>query len=215
MPPSTRRPGSFSRNRATLLTPFCRLTIDGILRRMLGDDVGHLSGIGALDRDQHEAGIGKSVEDFPTMRACWPQAFVRSRQSWSGRRPLASISAITRGRANSVTRRPPAASMPPTKQPMLPAPAMPIGSVRRSFHRLRIPARSIAEAARGAYRARCACPRRRLVTVMGHRYVFRSGAVARARRRTMGLLDILNGMQNGPRGPTSRAPNPTAAACRQ
>src|SRR5256885_1436204 len=29
-----------------------------------------------------------------------------------------------------------------------------------------------------------------------------SGAAARARRKTMGLLDVLNGMQQGPRGPS-------------
>ena len=43
------------------------------------------------------------------------------------RKPLPAISWINRGRASSATRRPDAASMPPTKQPMLPAPAMPIG----------------------------------------------------------------------------------------
>jgi uncharacterized protein YidB (DUF937 family) len=31
---------------------------------------------------------------------------------------------------------------------------------------------------------------------------FASGAAARARRKTMGLLDVLNGMQQGPRGPS-------------
>src|SRR5580704_12716977 len=45
------------------------------------------------------------------------------------RSPFNSISPITRGRANSATRRPAAANMPPTKQPMLPAPATPIGRV--------------------------------------------------------------------------------------
>ena len=51
----------------------------------------------------------------------------RSPSKLVSRRPLASISAITRGRASNATWRPAAASMPPTKQPMLPAPAMPIG----------------------------------------------------------------------------------------
>ena len=50
--------------------------------------------------------------------------------------PVASISWITRGRASNVTRRPAAASMPPTKQPMLPAPATPIG-LSGSFRILR------------------------------------------------------------------------------
>jgi uncharacterized protein YidB (DUF937 family) len=47
--------------------------------------------------------------------------------------------------------------------------------------------------------------RPRLVTVMGHRYVFHG---AETREETMGLLDVLNGMQNGPRGPST----PSAAS---
>src|SRR3954466_5115956 len=43
----------------------------------------------------------------------------------------------------------------------------------------------------------------RLVTVMARRYVF---SRAGNRERTMGLLDVLRGMQQGPRGPS----NPTA-----
>jgi uncharacterized protein YidB (DUF937 family) len=41
--------------------------------------------------------------------------------------------------------------------------------------------------------------RPRLVTVMGHRYLLRGGY---AEDTIMGLLDVLNGMQNGPRGPS-------------
>jgi uncharacterized protein YidB (DUF937 family) len=41
--------------------------------------------------------------------------------------------------------------------------------------------------------------RPRLVTVMGHRYLLRGGY---AEETIMGLLDVLNGMQNGPRGPS-------------
>jgi hypothetical protein len=37
---------------------------------------------------------------------------------------------------------------------------------------------------------------------MGHRYVSQAGAV-RLEETTMGLLDVLNGMQNGPRGPSA------------
>jgi uncharacterized protein YidB (DUF937 family) len=37
---------------------------------------------------------------------------------------------------------------------------------------------------------------------MGHRYVSQTGAV-RLEETTMGLLDVLNGMQNGPRGPSA------------
>jgi uncharacterized protein YidB (DUF937 family) len=44
----------------------------------------------------------------------------------------------------------------------------------------------------------------RLVTVMARRYVLRRAG--NLRERTMGLLDVLNGMQNGPRGPS----NPSA-----
>ena len=55
-------------------------------------------------------------------------AIVRSKPSkLVSRRPWAAISPITRERASKATRWPPAASMPPTKQPMLPAPAMTIG----------------------------------------------------------------------------------------
>src|SRR6185437_5246882 len=58
----------------------------------------------------------------------WLAATVRSKPSkLVSRRPLDLISEITRDRANSATSRPDAASMPPTKQPMLPAPATPIG----------------------------------------------------------------------------------------
>src|SRR3989337_2668175 len=39
----------------------------------------------------------------------------------------------------------------------------------------------------------------RLVTVMSRRYVCRRAGTRQ--EMTMGLLDILNGMQNGPRGP--------------
>src|SRR6202163_1792728 len=44
----------------------------------------------------------------------------------------------------------------------------------------------------------------RLVTVMAHRYVFRRGWMRQ--EETMGLLDVLNGMQNGPRGPSNPSP---------
>src|SRR5258705_11917323 len=40
----------------------------------------------------------------------------------------------------------------------------------------------------------------RLVTVMARRYVF---SRAGNRERTMSLLDVLKGMQNGPRGPST------------
>jgi len=42
---------------------------------------------------------------------------------------------------------------------------------------------------------------RRLVTVTGRRYVSRGGYTPQ--ERTMGLLDVLNGMQQGPRGPSN------------
>ena len=154
MPPSTRRPGRRLRSTAALPTPFCRLTMTASGGACLRDDVGHGGGIRALDRDQHHAGIARRSKDFPTTRTR-SHAMVWSNPSkLVGRRPLASISAITRGRASSATRRPPAASMPPTKQPMLPAPAMPIVrpaiiSIVTALHGL-----SIAERAAGAYRAR-------------------------------------------------------------
>src|SRR5260370_27173836 len=43
--------------------------------------------------------------------------------------------------------------------------------------------------------------RLRLVTVIAHRYVFPGQEMRQ--ERTMGLLDVLNGMQNGPRGPSN------------
>src|SRR6185369_13184668 len=70
------------------------------------------------------------------------------------RRPLASISAITRGRPSSATRRPPAASMPPTKQPMLPAPAIPIVWPETIRHPPRCTRLRIAERADRAYQGR-------------------------------------------------------------
>jgi uncharacterized protein YidB (DUF937 family) len=39
---------------------------------------------------------------------------------------------------------------------------------------------------------------------MAHRYVFRRGWMRQ--EETMGLLDVLNGMQNGPRGPSNPSP---------
>jgi hypothetical protein len=87
---------------------------------------GDFSGIGALDRDRHHAGIAEdrgswdSVSWFEAIRFSKPSKLV-------SRSPLVSISSITRGRASNATRRPAAAYMPPTKQPMLPAPATPIG----------------------------------------------------------------------------------------
>ena len=99
---------------------------DGISRRMLRDDIGDLGGIGALDRDQHRAGIAEDRGSSDSVSAF--AAICRSKPSkLVSRSPLLSISWITRGRASSATRRPAAASMPPTKQPMLPAPATPIG----------------------------------------------------------------------------------------
>jgi uncharacterized protein YidB (DUF937 family) len=44
----------------------------------------------------------------------------------------------------------------------------------------------------------------RLVTVMAHRYVSRRAGTWQ--EETMGLLDVLNGMQNGPRGPSTPSP---------
>ena len=60
----------------------------------------------------------------------WPDLSVRSNPSkLVTRKPLRLISSITRGRASSDTRRPASARTPPTKQPMLPAPATMMGLV--------------------------------------------------------------------------------------
>src|SRR5229473_1773357 len=61
------------------------------------------------------------------------------------RSPLPSISWITRARASKATRRPETAYMPPTKQPMLPAPATPIGRFEIIFAFQRCRLGSIAE----------------------------------------------------------------------
>src|SRR5438874_643629 len=122
-----------------------------------------------------------------------------------GRRPLASISAITRGRASSATRRPPAASIPPTKQPMLPAPATPIVRPEfisiclfcKNYRRTGFDSRMVGCCLSNAKKASGA----RLVTVIGHRYVHPGADTLQ--ETTMGLLDVLNGMQNGPRGPST------------
>ena len=68
-------------------------------------------------------GSSDSVSWFEAIRRSKPSKLV-------SRSPLAAISSITRGRASNATRRPAAAYMPPTKQPMLPAPATPIGLSR-------------------------------------------------------------------------------------
>ena len=57
MPASTRRPGNRSRNTADIADAVLQADDDGIRRRMPRDDIGNLGSIGALDGDQHGAGI--------------------------------------------------------------------------------------------------------------------------------------------------------------
>ncbi len=125
MPPSTRRPGNRARNTPTLPTPFCRLTItasSGACFAMTSA----ISAVSALLTVTSTTPASANIEGSSD-RVSAPAAILRSRPSkLVSRKPLASISPITRGRASSATLRRPAASMPPTKQPMLPAPATPI-----------------------------------------------------------------------------------------
>src|SRR5262245_20927825 len=79
---------------------------------------------------------------------------------------------------------------------MLPAPAMPIG--RSEFIQAPPCIGSIAEGAPPAYRCTGAPPCNRHMAPLS----FRRGGQISLRETTMGLLDVLNGMQNGPRGPS-------------
>ena len=69
MPASTRRPGNRSRNTGDIADAVLQADDDGIRRRMLRDDIGDLGGIGALDGDQHHAGIAENLRDLPTASA--------------------------------------------------------------------------------------------------------------------------------------------------
>ena len=110
MPPSTRRPGRRLRSTATLPTPFCRLTIDDIGRRVPRDDIGHLGGIGALDRHQHHAGIAEDRRIFRQRELVRTRSFDRSLQSSSaaGRWPRFPRSRAGAPAARHGGRRPPA-----------------------------------------------------------------------------------------------------------
>ena len=125
MPASTRRPGSRSRSTATLPTPFCRLTITASAGACWAIDLA-ISAVSVLFTVTSTAPASPNIRgssdsvSLSARRAVEPSKLV-------SRNPLFSISLITRGRASIATRRPAAATMPPTKQPMLPAPAMTIG----------------------------------------------------------------------------------------
>ena len=115
--------------------------------------------------------------------ASWLAASFRSKPSkLVSRSPFASISAITRGRASSATRRPPAASMPPTKQPMLPAPAMPIGRSDPSITSSLAQYLDSRSAPAAAYCGCAGAGRPRLVTVMGAPLCFRTRGRQAGRR---------------------------------
>ena len=96
---------------------------DGIRRRVARDRVRDLGRIGALDGDQHHAGVGKDLgivgqrqlsdADMP-LRAF--EARQASAQGFRSPRSRADAPAARRGGRRL-------ADMPPTKQPMLPAPA--------------------------------------------------------------------------------------------
>ena len=118
--------------RRTLSTPFCRLTIISLRRRLTRDQIGHRRGVRAFDRDQD---AGRPAHRRRVLaRADCGRGHVRSSPSTLVRcRPCAVISAMIRGRASNVTSRPASASSPPTKQPILPAPATTTAvSLRRS-----------------------------------------------------------------------------------
>jgi hypothetical protein len=130
MPPSTRRPGKRLRSTAVLPTPFCRLTTTqsgGACRAIISP----IAAVSALLTVTSITAASLTIEGCSDS-ANWFAAMVRSKPSkLVGRRPFASISPMTRERASSATRRPPATSIPPTKQPILPAPAIAI--VRPAF----------------------------------------------------------------------------------
>src|SRR6266446_4120288 len=126
IPASTRRPGNIWRSTETLPTPFCRLTMTASAGACCAM-VSAIPAVSALLTVTSTTPVLPRIEGSPD-RVSWFEAIRFSKPSkLVSRRPLASISSITRGRASSATRRPAAAYMPPTKQPMLPAPAMPIG----------------------------------------------------------------------------------------
>ena len=83
MPPSTRRPGSRVAQHGDIADAVLQADDDDIGRRMPCDDIGHLGGIGALDRYQHHAGIAKNRRIFRQRRAGSPQSSGRSLQSSS------------------------------------------------------------------------------------------------------------------------------------
>src|SRR6266700_1026997 len=96
--------------------------------------------------------------------------------------------------------------MPPTKQPMLPAPATPIVRLAFIFNGLYcapFDSRTSGQCLSNAHRA---YPARAVLGAPCNRHrpplCFAAGLDTR-QETTMGLLDVLNGMQNGPRGPST------------
>ena len=98
---------------------------DGIMRRMLCDDVGDPGGIGALDRDKHHAGIAKNRRIFRQRQLVRRNPAVEALEARQPQPVAFDLGDHARPRQQrdlTAARR----NMPPTKQPMLPAPAMPI-----------------------------------------------------------------------------------------
>ena len=185
---------------------------DDRIRRRVSRMMSAMSAVSALFTVTSTTAASPKAKDFPTMRACRRERLIGRRQSSSAagrlsrsRRSRAAAPAAPRGL-------PPAASMPPTKQPMLPAPATPIGTVRSFAFILRIPGLDSRSGGRCLSKRAPAAPCNR----HGPPLCFAFGGSS-AEEKTMGLLDVLNGMQNGPRGPSAPSdPKPTAAAaCRR
>ena len=169
---------------------------DGIRWRVPGDDVGHGSGIRALDRDQHDAGILKNGRIF---RQCEPIARDGLVETFKTRRPQAAgfdfgDHARTRQQRNAA-----AAGRQHAADEAADA-ARPCNTDRLA-RTISPPPRctglQIAERADPAYRRRwppAPCNRHTPPLCFTRGY---------AEETTMGLLDVLNGMQNGPRGPST------------
>ena len=128
MPASTRRPGNRSRSTDTLPTPFCRLitTASAAACRAIRSAMSAVSVLFTATSTTPASlkieGSSESESRFDATSRSKPSKLVTLK-------PLLLISSITRGRASSDTRRPASLRTPPTKQPMLPAPATLMGLV--------------------------------------------------------------------------------------
>ena len=210
---------SLRATRGTLPTPFCRLTMTasgGACRAIASRDFGR---IGALDGHQHRRRHRQGSRDLPTASTAGLRFPAQSPRNWSRLSPLLSISPITRGRASKRDAAPgggqhaadktaDAAGAGHDDRPVRASSRNTSALTARFDSRLCRPSRS-----RRLARA-CSAVAARLVTVMARRYGSPGGAGTR-QEMTMGLLDVLNGMQQRPAGPEQSERAIQAAACRR